>query len=125
MDSVQSNGNQVDFASKIGHHVIQIIRLGTTARAFQFSLARVAQFPATVYLEPEPAAPFIAPTEGLVSEFPQFSPFAGEFPTIIPHLTVARGSATEAELAQAELVAALAAHGSIKSACSSLVLIEN
>ena len=52
---------------------------------FEFSLARVARFPATAYLEPEPAAPFIALTESLFREFPQFPPFGGESPTITPH----------------------------------------
>ena len=92
---------------------------------FEFSLARVARFPATAYLEPEPAAPFIALTESLFREFPQFAPFGGEFPTIIPHLTVAHGSAVEAEIAESELVSSLALHGPITSFCSSLVLMEN
>jgi len=95
------------------------------AQGFEFSLAKVARFPATAYLEPEPAEPFIALTESLTREFPQFPPFGGEFPTIIPHLTVAHGSATEAAIAEAELVSSLALHGPIKSACSSLVLMEN
>ena len=94
-------------------------------QGFEFSLAKVARFPATAYLAPERAAPFIALTESLAREFPQFPPFGGEFPTIIPHLTVAHGSATEAEVAQAELVSSLALHGPIMSVCSSVVLMEN
>jgi hypothetical protein len=88
-------------------------------------LAKIARFPATAYLEPKPAAPFIALTESLAHEFPQSPPFGGEFPTIIPHLTVAHGSATEAEVAEAELASSLALHGPITSVCSSLVLMEN
>ena len=95
------------------------------AQEFEFSLSKVARFPATAYLEPEPAAPFITLTESLVREFPQFPPFGGEFPIIIPHLTVAHGSATEAEVVAAELVSSLALHGPITSVCSSLVLMEN
>jgi len=95
------------------------------AQRFEFLLAKVARFPATAYLEPEPAATFIALTESLAREFPQFPPFGGEFPTIIPHLTVAHGSATEAEVAEAELAASLALHGPITSVCSSIVLMEN
>lgn len=94
------------------------------AHAFAFSLAGVARFPTTAYLEPEPSAPFVALTESLVHEFPQFRPFDGEFPTAIPHLTVAHGNTEEAEAAEAELVSALALHGPIRSVCSSLVLIE-
>jgi len=95
------------------------------SQRFEFSLTRVARFPATAYFEPEPAAPFIALTESLFREFPQFPPFGGEFPTIIPHLTVAHGSAAEAEIAEAELASSLALHGPIKSVCRSLVLMEN
>lgn len=95
------------------------------AQAFEFSLATVARFPTTAYLEPRPAAPFIALTESLAREFPEFPPFGGEFPTIIPHLTVAHGSATESELVEAQLVSSLAMHGPITSVCDSLVLMEN
>ena len=96
-----------------------------TIEAFDFSLSAAARFSATAYLAPQPAAPFIALTERLACEFPEFPPFAAEFPSIIPHLTVAHGNAAEAERAHAELVTALAAHGPIRSTCASLVLIEN
>jgi len=95
------------------------------ASGFEFSLAKVARFPATAYLEPEPASPFIALTKSLTREFPQFPPFGGEFSSTIPHLTVAHGSVTEAEVAEAELASSLALHGPITSVCSSLVLMEN
>jgi 2'-5' RNA ligase len=94
-------------------------------QGFEFSLAKVARFPATAYLEPEPASPFIALTESLTREFPQFPPFGGEFPNIVPHLTVAHGSVTEAGATESELVSSLALHGPITSICSSLVLMEN
>ena len=77
----------------------------------------VARFSATAYLAPEPSAPFIALTGALVTEFPQFPPFAGEFATIIPHLTVAHGNAEEAYSVEAELLTNLAQHGPIKSTC--------
>lgn len=95
------------------------------ARAFEFSLARVGRFPATTYLAPDPPEPFIALTENLFREFPQFPPFAGAFPTVVPHLTVAHGSAADSALAQAELLAALASRGPIKVLCRSVVLMEN
>ncbi|MDE2627508.1 MAG: 2'-5' RNA ligase family protein [Burkholderiales bacterium] len=95
------------------------------ARAFEFSLARVGRFPATTYLAPDPPEPFIALTESLFREFPQFPPFAGGFPTVVPHLTVAHGSAADSVLAHAALLAALAAHGPVKARCESLALFEN
>jgi hypothetical protein len=44
----------------------------------------------TLYLTPEPTAPFAAMTEGLVRESPEYQPYAGAFEDIVPHLTVAR-----------------------------------
>ena len=105
--------------------VQRIERVLRAAHGFEFSLPKVARFPATAYLEPRPAAPFIALTESLAREFPQFPPFGGEFPSVIPHLTVAHGSSAEAEVAEHELVSSLALNGPIASVCSSLVLMEN
>lgn len=103
----------------------RIRRVVGSARSFEFSLSAVARFPATAYLAPEPPAPFVALTEALVAEFPQFPPFGGEFPTVIPHLTVAHGSAEEAQAVETQLIARLAEHGPIKSTCRSLELLEN
>lgn len=95
------------------------------AGEFNFSLATLGRFPTTVYLEPRPAAPFIALTERLVAEFPEYPPFAGEHPTVIPHLTVAHGIAADPGSVEGELAAVLAAHGPIRATCSSIVLMEN
>jgi len=48
-----------------------------------------------------------------------------EHDSIIPHLTVAHGSAAEAELAAVELAAALRAQGPIASHCARVELLEN
>ncbi|WP_367848861.1 2'-5' RNA ligase family protein [Rhodoferax sp. WC2427] len=93
--------------------------------AFPFTLGVVGRFPATAYLAPEPAAPFIALTQSLAQAFPDYPPFGGEFETIIPHLSVAHGSASDADTAQAELSQALAEKGPIHSVCSAVVLLEN
>jgi len=93
--------------------------------SFAFSLERVARFPATAFLAPEPAEPFIELTQALVRRFPEFPPFRGEHESIIPHLTVANGSAEEAEAAAIELEAQLRLHGKIRSVCASVSLLEN
>lgn len=93
--------------------------------AFAFSLSKVARFPATTYLEPEPPQPFIALTESLVRRFPEFLPFRGEHSSIVPHLTVANGNASEAAIAAVELEVAMQKYGPIYSSCSSVLLIEN
>lgn len=93
--------------------------------SFSFRLCRVGRFPATTYLAPEPAEPFIALTQSLVNCFPEYPPFRGEHDSIIPHLTVANGSAPAAEIAERELASAVQAHGAIHSRCSSVALLEN
>ena len=94
-------------------------------RSFPFRLGSVGRFPATAYLEPKPAAQFIALTQALFKAFPKFPPFRGEFASVIPHLTVAHGSAVEAELVVATLKEHLAAVREVSSVCSSVVLMEN
>lgn len=93
--------------------------------SFSFRLSKVARFPATTYLVPEPAGPFIALTQSLVRSFPEYPPFGGEFESIIPHLTVAHGSTPEAEVAAGELAAAVQAHGPVISVARSVALLEN
>jgi len=95
------------------------------ASAFDFTMAGVARFAATAYLEPSPPAPFIELTERLARRFPQFPPFGGEFQTIVPHLTVAHGDATEIDRLCAELTARIAKRGAIRSVCDRVVLLEN
>ena len=92
---------------------------------FAFSLSQVRRFPATAYLAPEPAEPFIALTEALVRVFPEFPPFRGEHESIVPHLTVANGDANEAEVAAAQLHAVVQSKGPISGYCSSVSLLEN
>jgi 2'-5' RNA ligase len=94
--------------------------------AFSFTLAKVRRFAVTAYLAPEPAASFIALTQSLVRSFPEYPPFGGEHESIIPHLTVAHGGASEAEAAAAELTVAMQTHGPIAGSCASVsLLLEN
>ena len=93
--------------------------------SFAFSLGQVRRFPATAYLAPEPAEHFIALTEALVRRFPAFPPFRGEHDSIVPHLTVANGNASEAAVAADELEAVIQSKGPISSFCSSVSLLEN
>jgi 2'-5' RNA ligase len=94
--------------------------------AFSFSLGRVARFPATAYLAPEPPEPFIAMTKALVDVFSDFQPYGGEHQgVVVPHLTVAHGDPSDAVAVAAELQRRLDASGAIKADCASVVLIEN
>ena len=105
--------------------LVQIDAALSQVPSFAFSLSQVRRFPATAYLAPEPAEPFIALTEALVRVFPEFPPFRGEHESIVPHLTVANGNASEVEVAAAELHAVVQSKGPISSFCSSVSLLEN
>lgn len=107
-------------------NVLAQIRVALSAvRSFAYSLGQVGRFPDTAYLAPEPAEPFVALTEALVREFPHFPPFRGEHDSVVPHLTVANGQASDADVVATELQALLRAKGPISSVCSCVVLLEN
>lgn len=56
---------------------------------FGFKLDQVCRFPGgTVYLAPEPAAPFRLLTHELSRMFPALPPYGGRFDEVVPHLTV-------------------------------------
>jgi len=93
--------------------------------AFSFSLGKVGRFPETAYLAPEPAAPFVAMTLALVKAFPEFPPYGGEHQGVIPHLTVAHGSALDADAAAVELQTRLLTLGAAHANCTEVALIEN
>ena len=71
--------------------------------AFSFRLDTVGRFPATTYLEPSPAAPFVALTHALWGAFPAFPPFRGEFASVVPHLTVSHGDEASAPRVASQL----------------------
>ena len=96
-----------------------------TVRPFEFSLSRIARFPAVTYLAPEPAQPFIDLARGLAQCFPDYPPNGGQFDTITPHLTVAKRNKAGVEIAEQELVGIMQAHGPIRSRCDSVALLEN
>lgn len=60
--------------------------------AFDVVFTRMDRFPGTLWLAPEPAEPFVAMTEAMVSRFPDWQPYGGVFKSVIPHLTVAQSS---------------------------------
>jgi 2'-5' RNA ligase len=97
----------------------------SAAAAFPFRLARIERFPGTLYLAPEPAAPFVALTEALARRFPEFPPYEGQFDTIIPHLTVAHGTQEELRVAELELRHTWPVSGVEIRSCGAVSLIEN
>jgi 2'-5' RNA ligase len=66
----------------------RVAKLAAATRAFDFTLERVRVFPSgTIYLEPDPSAPFAALTAELVAAFGQCQPYDGLF-GVVPHLTL-------------------------------------
>jgi 2'-5' RNA ligase len=90
----------------------------TAFSPFPVTFRKLARFPDTLWLAPDPSDPFVAMTEALVRRFPDHVPYDGMFDTITPHLTVAQGS----NLDDAE--AALAGVLPVASQVSSVVLFE-
>jgi hypothetical protein len=96
-----------------------------TVRPFSFALSKVARWPETTYLVPEPATPFVQLTRALAKAFPDYPPYGGRHPEVVPHLTVADRSAIRADEAESELRAILARSGPVASACKAVDLFEN
>lgn len=94
-------------------------------RSFSFTLQRIARFPQTTYLAPEPPEPFASMTEALVREFPGFPPYGGRFEQVVPHLTVADQSEAFASIAERELLVQLEQRGPIRAKCTAVDLFES
>ena len=103
----------------------KIIDIIQPIKSFEFTLQRVARFPETVYLIPEPAEPFISLTAALVREFPDYPPYSGRFPEVAPHLTVADRSAELSSVAEVELAVIMKERGPIHAKCDLIELFEN
>ena len=106
--------------------VLQTARSALMAsHAFSFELGELGRWPETTYLLPQPAAPFVRMTRALAQAFPEFPPYGGRHAGLVPHLTVAYGSAALADQAEGELRAILSGLGPITSLCRTVDLIEN
>lgn len=110
----------------IGREVLEQLRavVGATCR-FAFTLKSVRRFPGALYLAPEPAAPFIALTQRLVHQFPEFPPYGGQYKVVVPHLSVAYGGKLAHSEIETDLWLSLSGGAGIACSCSELVLIEN
>jgi len=73
-----------------GRVLEQLLRLFAAHSRFDYAFTGIGRFPKGIYLTPEPAQPFITLTEAVVSAFPDYPPYEGQFPAVVPHLTVAQ-----------------------------------
>ena len=76
-------------SERVGEVERRVGEIVAAAPAFDLLLARTARFPEVLYLDPEPAEPFLALTGAILSEWPEHPPYEGAFETVTPHLTVA------------------------------------
>jgi 2'-5' RNA ligase len=88
---------------------------------FEIALRETARFPEVLYLQPQPAEPFVAMTEALADAVPEFPPYGGEFDAIVPHATVAQSDDETLTAIESELVAQLPVQARIERAW----LVEN
>lgn len=58
-------------------------------QAFPFSLTTISRFPGVLYLAPDPERYFKDMTMAVTAAYPDYPPYKGAFPIVIPHLTVA------------------------------------
>jgi len=83
-----------------------LAELGELFRRFEpfgFTLPRLARFPTTLYLDPEPAGPFRELTRAVSERWPEHQPYEGAFEEVVPHLTAAQGEAELLDAAAAEI----------------------
>ena len=72
-----------------------VARIAEAAKPFKVSLVQINEFPnGVIYLGPEPDSEFRELTSRLSAAFPQFPPYGGLYPDVVPHLTLDRRSAT-------------------------------
>jgi 2'-5' RNA ligase len=66
--------------------------------SFDVRFARIASFPAAVYLAPDRPAPFVRLTALIAERFPGHPPYGGAFGAVVPHLTLATSEASLAPI---------------------------
>jgi len=103
----------------------QLAAIASSIPRFQYRLTELRRFPVALYLAPQPDTGFAALTGAVYRDFPDFPPFEGKFPVVVPHVTVAHGDEPQLCEIEVELRIALASAGGVVARCEELVLIEN
>lgn len=86
--------------------------------AFDVDFRQLDRFPGTLWLAPEPSAPFRDMTIALVARYPDHQPYRGAYSQVIPHLTVAQAELNEAAEAVADWLP-------LRARADSAVLLEH
>ena len=95
-------------------------------RSFEYRLVGIGGFPGLVYLAPDPEDPFRALTLALQEDFPDYPPYEGRHPVVVPHLTVGT-SADEGALERIARDLASSAEGvlPIPARATGIALMDN
>lgn len=102
---VTALGPFVPPTSPAAYALDQVGEIACLTSAFDFTLAGLGTFPnGIIHLLPEPDAGFRGLTARLCAAFPDYPPYAAEFPDVLPHLTL---DAVSDEVSQASTLALL------------------
>ncbi|HJP87587.1 MAG TPA: 2'-5' RNA ligase family protein [Candidatus Limnocylindrales bacterium] len=100
--------------SLVAAHVDGVAEVVAAVPAFDVDLREVRRWDpgggaaeGLIWLDPEPAEPFVELTKALVRGFPDYQPYGGIHNTIIPHLTLASDDRRRLRAVQAEAVRSL------------------
>jgi 2'-5' RNA ligase len=93
--------------------------------SFSVRFADVRRFPGVLYLPPLPDVKFRRLTECVVNHFPETPPYGGQFPDIVPHLTVAHATdQSQLEAIEADFLQAAKTRWPIDATIREVTLIE-
>ena len=82
--------------------IAKLREVADSVPSFSYRMAGLQRFSiGTLYLVPDPGAPFKQLIDAVHRAFPDYPPFAGKFATVVPHVTVAH--ADEAQLCEIEV----------------------
>jgi 2'-5' RNA ligase len=96
--------------------------VATEVEPFAFALRAVREWPGgVVYLEPDPAEPFVELTDRLVELFPDYPPYDGVHDDVVPHLTVVH---TDDAAARADAAASVTRALPIECSASEIWLMD-
>jgi 2'-5' RNA ligase superfamily len=92
---------------------------------FSFTLAETRRFPEVLYFAPEPDEAFRWLTLAIWNLYPQFPPYGGKHPDVVPHLSVAsRLPDEQLERIRRELEVATQGHLPISAMVSEIALLD-
>jgi 2'-5' RNA ligase len=96
--------------------------LAAAHEPFAFELARIEEFPGTVWLAPEPATAFQTLTYAAAARFPDHPPYSGLFADVVPHLTVGHAAPDDVAKLRHEVEQALEDHLPVRATARTLAL---